>query len=84
MHIFFFNSKQQDSDKDDKSSTKTEDRKRKRSPSPREEAPRAPPIARPENEPMLDENKVLLSWCKYQTNYFYLICFVKNKILNFC
>ncbi|XP_058810334.1 heterogeneous nuclear ribonucleoprotein U-like protein 2 isoform X2 [Phymastichus coffea] len=41
---------------------KTEDRKRKRSPSPREEAPRAPPIARPENEPVFDEKSVLLSW----------------------
>lgn len=53
---------------EDDKEKKTEERKRKRSPSPREEAPRAPPIARPENEPTVDENSVLLSWCKYITD----------------
>ncbi|KAJ8665326.1 hypothetical protein QAD02_006988 [Eretmocerus hayati] len=52
-------SKTSDTDRQQESK---EDRKRKRSPSPREEAPRAPPVARPENEPTYDEDAVLLSW----------------------
>ena len=43
---------------------KSSDRKRKRSPSPQEDTPRAPPVARPENEPKLNDDEVLLSWCK--------------------
>jgi hypothetical protein len=54
----------QQDDKNEKLDDKFEDRKRKRSPSPREEVPRAPPIARPENEPIYDEDALLLSWCK--------------------
>ncbi|XP_011502312.1 PREDICTED: heterogeneous nuclear ribonucleoprotein U-like protein 2 [Ceratosolen solmsi marchali] len=52
----------QHDDKNEKSDDKSEDRKRKRSPSYREETSRAPPIARPENEPSYDDNALLLSW----------------------
>ncbi|KAL7299921.1 hypothetical protein TKK_0007243 [Trichogramma kaykai] len=46
----------------DQSDDKSNDKKRKRSPSPQEDTPRAPPIARPENEPLLKEDELLLSW----------------------
>lgn len=62
VHIYFL----QDN-KDERSDEKSEERKRKRSPSPQEEAPRAPPIARPENEPNYDDTAVLLSWCKFSS-----------------
>ncbi|XP_014213094.1 heterogeneous nuclear ribonucleoprotein U-like protein 1 [Copidosoma floridanum] len=55
--------KTSESDEQQDKEEKSSDKKRKRSPSPiSEDAPRAPPIARPENEPNYDENAVLLSW----------------------